>query len=250
MSRSESFVSSSMKISIVVPAYNEEKVLPASLPAIVRSAEALAPHSWELIVCDNNSTDRTAEIARSFGAKVVFEPVNQIARARNRGAAEASGEWIIFVDADSYPSPALFESALRRMQDPRCAGGGCLVKLDENPGMYGVLVAIWNGMSVLMRWAAGSFIYCRTELFREIGGFSTKLYASEEVELCGRLKRAARRRGMRLMIIREERLLTSARKLHLYSRREHFWFFLKAFVFPRRVLANRDECVLWYNGRR
>ena len=70
-----------MKLSVVVPAYNEERLLPATL-ANLRN---LLPAASELIVCDNNSTDGTAQIARAFGAVVVFEPVNQIARARNTG---------------------------------------------------------------------------------------------------------------------------------------------------------------------
>ncbi|MBV8032234.1 MAG: glycosyltransferase, partial [Betaproteobacteria bacterium] len=62
-----------MKLSVVVPAYNEEKLLPQCLGAI--GAAMAAFEDAELVVCDNNSTDRTAEIARAAGAKVVFEPV-------------------------------------------------------------------------------------------------------------------------------------------------------------------------------
>ena len=80
-----------VKISIVVPAFNEERLLGGSLAQIKSAAGAFTQRGWdfELIVCDNNSTDRTAEIARAAGATVVFEPVNQIARARNSGAAAA-----------------------------------------------------------------------------------------------------------------------------------------------------------------
>src|SRR3954468_6813980 len=95
-----------MKVSIVVPAYNEEKMLPRSLNAIRQATRAFTEIGWEskIVVCDNNSTDRTAQIAAENGAEVVFEPINQIARARNRGAAGACGEWLIFVDADSFPT--------------------------------------------------------------------------------------------------------------------------------------------------
>src|SRR5688572_5819892 len=77
-----------MKISVIVPAFNEEQFLGKTLAQIKAAASALANTGWgtELIVCDNNSTDRTAEIARAAGANVVFEPVNQISRARNSGA--------------------------------------------------------------------------------------------------------------------------------------------------------------------
>ena len=94
---------------MVVPAFNEERLLGASLAQMKSAAGAFAGRGWdfELIVCDNNSTDRTAEIARAAGATVVFEPVNQIARARNRGAAAATGDWLVFVDADSHPGAGI-----------------------------------------------------------------------------------------------------------------------------------------------
>ncbi|HUN69649.1 MAG TPA: glycosyltransferase, partial [Burkholderiales bacterium] len=77
-----------MRLSIVVPAFNEERLLASTLESIKAAAKVFdAAGGWELIVCDNNSTDATAEIARAAGAQVVFEPHNQISRARNRGAA-------------------------------------------------------------------------------------------------------------------------------------------------------------------
>ena len=90
-----------MHLSIVIPAWNEEKLLPATLQALHSACASFsaAGISWEVIVCDNNSTDRTAEVARASGASVVFEPVNQISRARNTGAAAASGSWLLFLDA-------------------------------------------------------------------------------------------------------------------------------------------------------
>ena len=90
----------------MVPAFNEEQLIEASLRSIRAAMAAFDRAGWEseLIVCDNNSTDRTADIARAMGATVVFEPINQISRARNAGAAAASGGWLVFVDADSQPS--------------------------------------------------------------------------------------------------------------------------------------------------
>src|ERR1035437_8780234 len=90
-----------VKISVIVPAFNEEKLLGASLAEINSAAAAFSARGWqfELVVCDNNSTDRTAAIARAAGAQVVFEPVNQIARARNSGAAIATGDWLRFLAA-------------------------------------------------------------------------------------------------------------------------------------------------------
>ena len=74
-----------MRVSVVIPAFNEEKLLPASLAAIRAAAAAFEFRgwTWECVVCDNNSTDGTAACARAAGATVVFEPVNQIGRARD-----------------------------------------------------------------------------------------------------------------------------------------------------------------------
>jgi len=240
-----------MKISIVVPAYNEEKILRDSISAIRNAATAFETGmEWELIVCDNNSTDRTAEIAREGGAQVVFEPINQISRARNRGASVAGGDWLIFVDADSFPTRELFARVATHMRDPKCGGGGCLVQLDgDYPGAQ-LLVSTWNAISRVLRWAAGSFVFCDARLFREIGGFSEQLFASEEIDLSRRLKQAARAKKRRMVIITEERLVTSSRKMHLYTRGEHLRFMVKVFLFPRKVLASREQCSLWYNGRR
>src|SRR5882672_9392793 len=107
-----------MKISVVVPAFNEERLLTASLSSIRAAMEGFARIGWEseLIVCDNKSTDRTAEIAKGAGAQVVFEPVNQIGRARNAGAARARGDWIFFVDADSWPTRELFDDAAQTIE--------------------------------------------------------------------------------------------------------------------------------------
>jgi glycosyltransferase involved in cell wall biosynthesis len=241
-----------MKVSIVVPAFNEEKMIARSLAAITESCAAFAAlnWAWELIVCDNNSSDRTAELARAAGARVVFEPINQISRARNMGGFAAEGDWIVFVDADSFPTRSLFAEAARNMQNPRCAGGGCLVRLDERQMAADVLVTLWNTVSRIFHFPAGSFIYCDAALFRQIGGFSDKLFASEEIEFGQRLKKAARTAHRRLYIITGERLVTSARKLHLYKKGEHLRFFTRAIFFPKRFVSSREECMAWYDGRR
>ena len=64
-----------MKLSVVIPAWNEEQLLPACLDSVRMAFAARPDQSPEVIVVDNNSTDRTAEIARAAGAQVVFEPV-------------------------------------------------------------------------------------------------------------------------------------------------------------------------------
>ena len=240
-------------VSIVVPAYNEARELPATLASITRSAAAFEARGWahELIVCDNNSTDGTPEIARNAGATVVFEPVNQISRARNTGAARAAGDWLVFIDADSHPSPALFAATADAIASGRYLAGGATVALGKHPTLHArSVVAIWNAISRIARLAAGSFIFCETRAFREIGGFSLELYAAEEIEIFTRLKRLARASGRRVVILHEHPLVTSDRKERLYTKREMFASMLKSVFTLGRTLRHRDDCHVWYDGRR
>jgi cellulose synthase/poly-beta-1,6-N-acetylglucosamine synthase-like glycosyltransferase len=180
----------------------------------------------------------------------VFEPVNQIARARNAGAAAAKGDWLVFVDADSYPSFELLSDALHEMKSGACLGGGATVGFATRDPLVWLFMALWNRLSRTLRWAAGSFIFCEAAAFREIGGFSEQLYASEEIDLSRRLKRLARRRGRTVVILHRHPLRTSDRKARLYTLREHLVFFCKL-VFQRgRLLRDRDACHIWYDGRR
>ena len=240
-----------VKISIVVPAFNEERLLGDSLAQMKSAARAFTQRGWdfETIVCDNNSTDRTAEIARAAGAIVVFEPVNQIARARNRGAVEATGDWLIFVDADSHPGTELFADVAEQIQSGRCLAGGSTVRIEEKHLAARFVTWLWNCVSRMGRLLAGSFIFCETAVFRNIGGFSEKLCAGEELELSGRLKKLARETGRAMVILHRHPLVTSARKLQLYSFREYFRLVLRA-GFNRRTLADRQACYMWYDGRR
>jgi glycosyltransferase involved in cell wall biosynthesis len=241
-----------VKVSVVVPAYNEERLLGESLAAIRHALEAFRSAGWdtELIVCDNNSTDRTAEIARGAGASVVFEPLNQIARARNSGARAATGEWLIFVDADSTPSFPLFRETRMTIEEGRCVAGGATVAYDTAPAWAKLAIASWNRLSRLARWAAGSFIFCEAAAFREAGGFNEALYASEELDLFRRLKRLARARGRTIEILHRHPLRTSERKLRLYTPGEFLAFLAKTALTGGRTLRTRDDCKVWYDGRR
>ena len=240
-----------MKISVIIPAFNEERLLAGTLTRIKSAMTAFTRLGWdsELIVCDNNSTDRTAEIARAAGATVVFEPVNQIARARNCGAAAATGDWMIFVDADSQPSAELFADVTEQIQSGRCLAGGSTVQMDEHFLLAGFFTWTWNWSSRLGRWLAGSFIFVETAAFRQIGGFSHELFAAEDLDLSKRLKKLARETGREVVILDAHPLVTSARKMRLYTIWDHLKLVTHV-LFNRRALYNRDSCHLWYDGRR
>lgn len=241
-----------MTISVLVPAFNEARGLGATLASIQTATAVFEQRGWtcELVVCDNNSTDDTAAVARAHGARVVFEPVNQISRARNAAAAAAVGDWLVFVDADSQPSSELFADVADAIACGRYLAGGSTVVMDSGGVIAAVAVGIWNTISRVTRWAAGSFIFVDAATFRAVGGFSQEFYASEEVDLFRRLKRAARRARRGIVILRRHPLTTSGRKLELYSPFEIAGFMLRTVLSGGRTLRRADGCPVWYDGRR
>ncbi|MDJ0926656.1 MAG: glycosyltransferase [Gammaproteobacteria bacterium] len=241
-----------MKLSIVIPAYNEERYLPACLASVHRAVEANGDSSLvtEIIVADNNSTDRTAEIAQASGALVAFEPQNQIARARNAGATMAAGDWLLFLDADCELNDELLRDTLEVICSGKAVGCGSVVAMPDLPRWAAHMLAGWNRISRRLRWAAGSFLVCRADAFQELGGFNTTLYAAEEIDLSRRLKRWGRKRGLRFEILDAHPLVSSNRKLRLYSAREIAWQTLRLFLWPFGTLRNRNALSVWYDGRR
>jgi glycosyltransferase involved in cell wall biosynthesis len=239
-------------ISIILPAFNEAHLLPSTLGAVHAARKAFDSVQWnsEVIVCDNNSTDATSQIAREHGARVVFEAVNMIGRARNAGASVASGDWLVFIDADSQPSIELFAAMIEAILSGRVLAGGATVRMDTDDLRGRIGTAFWNTASRLRRLMAGSFIFVETAAFRKIGGFSGQFYAAEEIDLTHRLRPLARASNRRIVILSKTPLLTSARKLKLYTPFEIGRLILSAAIRPKATLTNKEACHLWYDGRR
>ena len=232
--------------SVIIPAYNEEQWLGVSLSAAGEAMRAVGL-AGEIIVVDNNSTDRTAEVARQHGAQVVFEPINQISRARNAGARKAGGQYLIFLDADTSLSAALLHKALCNLTNGKCCGGGAVVDLDGRLPWYARWILLWNRLSVRCKWAAGCFIYCLREGFAAVGGFSEKVFASEEIWFSRRLQRWGKPRGMTFQIITRPTIVTSSRKLHGHPVR-NLLAFCFVLLFPFAVRSRRLSA-LWYRYR-
>ena len=232
--------------SVVIPAYNEEEFLPKTIQALRQAMDSLHPLPGELVVVDNNSADGTASVAASLGARVVFEPVNQIARARNCGATAAQGAFLVFVDADTLVSPELLHQALAALTSGDVCGGGALIGTSEakTPGMH-IALGSWNTISRLFGYAAGSFVYCLHEAWQDVGGFDEQLYASEEIAFSKALRSWGRSHGNLRFRVLSERVDTSTRKMAWFGRWGLFKRGLPLLLMPGR-LRSREHCSLWY----
>jgi glycosyltransferase involved in cell wall biosynthesis len=242
-----------MLLSIVIPAFNEEKELPGCLGSVSRAVAAcgLGAEDVEVVVCDNNSTDRTAERAREGGAQVVFEPVNQISRARNAGAAAARGQWLLFIDADSRLDAANLRRvvALARDEAP-VVGGGCVIGLEGIPWWTRPGLWAWNLYSVGRRVAAGSFVFCRAAAHQDIGGFSLERFAAEELDYSRQLRRWGAPRGLRFTVLRGHPHTSSGRKFRQRPPSELITLLVRLALSYRHVIRDRRALDYFYDGRR
>ena len=245
-----------VKVSVIVPAFNEEKALGDSLAQIRLAGGELTRIGWEteLIVCDNHSTDRTPEIARAAGATVVFEPINQISRARNTGAVAASGDWLVFVDADSHPDAGLFADMAEEIQSGNCIAGGATVRWDQETLFIARITRLVN---LGFRWRkllSGAFIFVETAVFQKLGGFNNEVFAGEDLELSRRLKKLAKETGKRFVILHRHPVVTSARRrrdLSAGRRMRLMCVMVYHIIFdPYHFTTSREAAHWWYDGRR
>lgn len=231
--------------SIVIPAWNESLFIVDAINA-AKSAMEQQRFIGELIVVDNNSTDDTASKASRAGATVVFEPVNQIARARNTGANAATGAWLIFIDADSAVNASLLTIVLEALAGGKVIGGGSTILPDHKISGFGSnVLSFWNWVSVKTRTAAGCFVYCQRDAFEKVGGFSEKVYAGEELHLSRKLRKLAKQQGKRFVIQTASPIVTSTRKLEWYSPLQMIWQFL-LLLLPGATYSKR-MCGMWYD---
>ena len=241
-----------MHLSVVIPAYNEARLIERTLQSVATSiaSNQQAEFTSEIIVVNNNSTDNTAELARQSGARVVFEPINQIGRARNAGAAQATGDWLLFLDADSLLSPGLLADILKLIASEKYVGCGSTLRMEGLPWWANMTLLFWTTVSVLCHWAAGALVVCRRDAFQDVGGFDQELYALDEIRLSKQLKQWGRQRGLQFTILTGHPLDTSSRKVSLYSSREIAAQIFRIFFLPKRTLQDKKHLSIWYDGRR
>ena len=188
-----------MHISVVVPVLNEEKTIAATLTALM----ALRPD--EVIVVDGGSADRTREISRQTGAKVITGAPSR-ARQMNRGAEYATGDILLFLHADTRLPLAAFHDIAAALEDPRYLGGRFDVDLDGDHWLLKIVGAMINHRSRITKVGTGDqAIFVRREVFARMGGFP-EIPLMEDIAFGRALKRLG---GVACL---RSRVVTSARR--------------------------------------
>src|SRR6266516_1179164 len=230
-------------ISVVIPAYNEELELSATIAAI-RAAASGAAQPCEVIVVDDASADATPEIASHAGAKVIRIDRRQIAAARNAGARAARGEYLFFVDADTRINRTHVIEAVAALK-AGCAGGSARVALDGSIPLWGrVLLHAFGAPYFGLNLGAGAFLFTNRRNFEAVGGFDEQYFAGEEVYFSLALRKLGRFKVLR------EPIVTSGRKLRMYPAKQFLRNFFGVIVGGPRAVRSRAKLRLWYDGKR
>jgi len=214
-------------VSVVIPAHNEEIYLLSCLESIGKQDYA---GEYEIIVVDNASTDNTAQIARDWGAKVVYEGKRSPACARQKGAEVAAGKIIAFIDADTKaPVHWLSTIVWRFLCEPETVvisgpyaycDAGRIARIAS----YGNFISIIIDQLFRKAFNKGSAVWgcnfaVRRSALLEVGGFDTSIrFYGEEYELSLRLRKAGKGG-----IIPRLFVLTSARRLKRIGVVNQYW---------------------------
>lgn len=231
-------------VSIVIPARNEEHEIGRCLAA---AAEAITVCNvmGEIIVANDDSDDRTVEIAEAAGAKVISVALHNIGAVRNAGAAEAIGDVIVFIDADTQLPPETLRAALDAI-DAGAIGGGGGIEWDQPPPLMSrvcsrLFLFFWQTWK---KYACGCFIFCKRSEFVAIGGFDPTWFAAEERELTTAMRKLG------AFVILKQKVVSSARKMRLYTTSELIRIAVPALFFGKRRLQQRRGLELLYDAPR
>jgi glycosyltransferase involved in cell wall biosynthesis len=234
-------------ISIVIPAYNEADYLPVYLPTVLDSLwhwESAQSRSGEVIVVDNCSSDGTAAVATNLGAAVSYEEARSIAASRNRGAADASGTYLFFVDADVRIHPDTVRLVVDALDTGQYIGGAINPVYTPLKRSSQLLCRFWDRYRKRHGGAQGVAQFCRADTFRTLGGYREDLYMSEDVEFFFRLRSLASRKGKAILLPPDHTVEPSTRRYDKWP----WWrmFFWQNPMTARMFLSSRRFWRHWY----
>lgn len=204
-----------MDFSVVIPAHNEQKLLPRALAAI-EAARRVADARVEVIVVANRCSDETAQIAVDHGARVVVSEARNIAAVRNAGASVATGEVVVTIDADSRMAPPTFAEIRRLLETGRFVGGGTRVEAERSSTGIRATLAVVAVLTFVMR-VSGAMFWCRRSDFEAIGGFDERLVLAEDVDFARRLRAHGRQTQRRFTTLRAAPVVVSTRKFDRFG---------------------------------
>jgi len=200
------------RISIVVPTMNEARYLPKLLESIRRQTV----EDWEVLVADSESTDGTPDVAAAAGARVLPGGRKGPGEGRNRGAKAATGDVLVFADADCVLPPGLLAAVLKALEDPRLIGGATGFRPEEGTTLDHLLFRFANLYQRVMTEIglphnAGYCFFFRRTAFERLGGINEEMLLNETHDI------ALRSRALGRFVMLPLSVTTSMRRFHTYG---------------------------------
>lgn len=238
------------RYSVVIPAYNEERLLGRLLDSVEVARATYGQHdAIEVIVADNVSTDRTASIAADRGCYVASTEKRVIAAVRNAGARAARGEILAFVDADSQVHPQTFIEIDKALATGRVVGGATGASL-ERWSLGIALVYLTIVPIVKVTGMDTGVVFVRRQDFEEIGGYDEDRLVAEDVAFLLALRRLGKTRGQRLKRVTSAKVIVSMRKFDEFGD----WHYFSMITEGLRHLMKRKPTEFtdkyWYKPKR
>ncbi|MBO4701507.1 MAG: glycosyltransferase [Lachnospiraceae bacterium] len=196
-------------ISVIIPAHNEEKYIRRCIHSIKKAAERFKGNTEIIVVC-NRCTDKTAQIAKENGARVLFNEDRCIAKVRNAGIDAANGKIIVTIDADNRMTPGTLNEIYRLLKSGRYIGGGAPIRFERYS------FPLWCNdilcrVSFMITGLYSGIFWAKKETFDAIGGFVDKK-AMEDVATAKLLKQYGKKNGKKYTTLKKNVLINSTRK--------------------------------------
>ena len=226
-----------IKFSIIMPAYNEEKLIKRCLDSIV-AASAPYKDQVEVIVVLNRCTDRTEEIALSYNCVIVKEDSKNLSKIRNVGAKVARGEILVTIDADSWMTGNMLTEIEKKLMTGKYIGGGVISRFERmSLGIVVSLLIVAVPLIIKYGLISVGLFWCYKKDFESINGFNENLRIGEDADLAMRLKKWGKECGKKYGTITRAHIMTSSRKADMSGD----WVLLKRPKFILDLLIGKEE---------
>ncbi len=229
-----------MMISFIIPAFNEQDFIPATIEQLHRSAKAVG-EPYEIIVVADGCTDTTAETARNLDALVHEVQLRHISAVRNAGAKVAKGDLFVFVDADTLIPEATLAAALAAHAAGAIGGGARTIVYGALSKPARLLLLVMSRILFWLRLTLGGFLWMDRASFESVGGFDERYFAAEDIVMCKALKKLGR------FTVVSEPMMTSGRKVEHRSLWKSLGIALGLLLRGPKVFRRREGLEIWYD---
>lgn len=241
-----SIVMAKVKLSIIIPALNEE----GYIENLLEDLTIQSVNTFEVIVVNSGSTDKTAEAAKGYSGKLsltVIDAGKGVARARNVGADAAKNEWLLFLDADVRLSSDFLEKSLQELVT-REIDIASNIMYSQNRNLTDVvgvkLAEYYMRLFTGSRWpmAGGFCIWIKRSLHQDIGGFDTKLVQAEDHEYLAR----GYKKGGKFGYLKNVPVQVSMRRFEEHGRTRMLWRYFKSEIYRFRHGGRIEKDIINY----